>query len=110
MRVKEFNNYLYPIKKTSIWVISRSGTELVVDKLVYGKGTCAGASVTECGDKKLRMLSNYYEIEEFDGFKLTTMELPNKVKKVLKTINKTYAHRSVGRNHEEENEYRLEYP
>ena len=110
MRVKEFNNYLYPIKKTSIWVISRSGIELVVDKLVYGKGTCAGASVAECGDKKLRMLSNYYEIEEFDGFKLTTMELPNKVKKVLETINKTYAHRSVGRNHEEENEYRLSIP
>jgi hypothetical protein len=110
MRVKEFNNYLYPIKKTSIWVISRSGTALVVDKLVYGKGTCAGASVAECGDKKLRMLSNYYEIEEFDGFKLTTMELPNKVKRVLKTINKTYAHRSVARNHEEENEYRLSIP
>jgi hypothetical protein len=110
MRVKEFNNYLYPIKKTSIWVISRSGTQLVVDKLVYGKGTCAGASVAECGDKKLRMLSNYYEIEEFDGFKLTTMELPNKVKRVLKTINKTYAHRSVARNHEEENEYRLAIP
>ena len=110
MRVKEFNNYLYPIKKTSIWVISRSGTQLVVDKLVYGKGTCAGASVAECGDKKLRFLSNYYEIEEFDGWKLTTMELPNKVKRVLKTINKTYAHRSVARNHEEENEYRLAIP
>ncbi|MCK4793585.1 MAG: hypothetical protein KAV87_58190 [Desulfobacteraceae bacterium] len=110
LRVKEFNNYLYPIKKTSIWVISRSGTALVADKLVYGKGTCAGASVAECGDKKLRMLSNYYEIEEFDGWKLTTMELPNKVKRVLKTINKTYAHRSVARNHEEENEYRLAIP
>ncbi len=110
LRVKEFNNYLYPFKKTSIWVISRSGTALVVDKMVYGKGTCAGQSVAECGDKKLRFLSNYYEIEEFDGWKLTTMELPNKVKKVLKTINKTYAHRSVARNHEEENEYRLAIP
>jgi len=110
LRAKEFNNYLYPFKKTSIWVISRSGIELVVDKMVYGKGTCAGQSVAECGDKKLRFLSNYYEIEEFDGFKLTTMELPNKVKKVLKTINKTHAHKSVGRNHEEENEYRLAIP
>lgn len=110
LRVKEFNNYLYPFKKTSIWVISRSGGSLVVDKMIYGKGTCAGPSVAECGDKKLRFLSNYYEIEEFDGWKLTTMELPNKVIKVLKTINKTYAHRSVSRNHEEENEFRLSIP
>ncbi|GAH65606.1 unnamed protein product, partial [marine sediment metagenome] len=67
-------------------------------------------SVAECGDRKLRFLSNYYEIEEFDGWNLTTMELPNKVKKILKTINKTYAHRSVARNHAEENEYRLAIP
>ncbi|MCK4784547.1 MAG: hypothetical protein KAV87_12415 [Desulfobacteraceae bacterium] len=110
LRVKEFNNYLYPFKKTSIWVISRSGVSLVVDKMIDGKGTVAGPSVAECGDKKLRFLSNYYEIEEFDGWKLTTMELPNKVKKILKTINKTYAHRSVARNHAEENEYRLAIP
>jgi hypothetical protein len=110
LRVKEFNNYLYPFKKNSIWVMSRSGTELVIDKMIYGKGTCAGASVAECGDRKLRFLSNYYEIEEFDGWKLTTMELPNKVKKILKTINKTYAHRSLARNHEEENEFRLSIP
>lgn len=110
LRIKEFNNYLYPFKKTSIWVISRSGTELVVDKLIDGIGTVAGASVAECGDKKLRFLSNYYEIEEFNGFELTSMELPNKVKKTLKSINKTYAHRSVAKNHAEENEYRLAIP
>ncbi|GAH55278.1 unnamed protein product, partial [marine sediment metagenome] len=110
LRVKEFNNYLYPFKKTSIWVISRSGGSLVVDKMIDGIGTCAGSSVAECGDKRLRFLSNYYEIEEFDGWKLTTMELPNKVKKILKTINKTYAHRSVARNHAEENEFRLAIP
>jgi len=110
LRVKEFNNYLYPFKKTSIWVISRSGGSLVVDKLIDGIGTIAGPNVAECGDKRLRFLSNYYEIEEFDGWNLTTMELPNKVKKVLKTINKTYAHRSVARNHAEENEYRLAIP
>jgi len=110
LRAKEFNNYLYPFKKTSIWAMSRSGGSLVVDKLIDGIGTIAGASVAECGDKRLRFLSNYYEIEEFNGFELTSMELPNKIKKVLKTINKTYAHRSVARNHAEENEYRLAIP
>jgi len=53
-------------------------------------------------------LSNHYKIETFDGYKITTPKMRNKVKKTLKSINKTYAYRSTAKY--DEPEYRLAIP
>lgn len=113
VRPKEFNNYLYPFKSSSIWVISRSGTSYAIDKLVNGTGLGAAASLTECnvkGQRSLVFLTNYYKIGIFDGFKLQMPLLSVAVKDTLASINKDYAYRSVGHNNVADHEYRLSIP
>jgi len=113
VRPIEFNNYLYPFKTSSIWVISRSGTSYVIDKIVDGTGTVAGSSIVECNMKEGRaliFLSNHYRIEIMDGYgRLINPMISAKVKKTLRSINKEYAHRSTAQNYDG-HEYRLAIP
>jgi len=113
VRAIEFDNYLYPFKTSSIWVISRSGTSYVIDKIVNGTGTVAGASIVECNMKEGRalvFLSNHYRIEIMDRLgRLIAPELSAKVKRTLKSINKEYAHRSTAQSYDG-HEYRLSIP
>jgi len=114
MRPVEFNNYLYPFKTSSIWVISRSGSDYVVDKIVDGTGTFAANSIVKCNMKEGRVLiflTNHYRLAIMDGYgRLILPEVSNKIKKTLDGINKDYAYRSVAQNYIGRNEYRLSIP
>lgn len=113
VRSKEFNNYLYPFKSSSIWVISRSGSSYAIDKMVHGTGLGAAFSLAECDVKEQRslvFLSNHYKIAVFDGFKLQMPLVSVAVKDTLASINKEHAYKSVGHNNVDENEYRLSIP
>lgn len=109
IRTKEFKNVLYPFKSNSIWVIGRSGESYIMDKIVSENGLGAAGSLVDCGEF-LMFLSNYYKIELFDGYKIITPKMSNKVKKTLRSINKTYAYRSTAQYYEPGNEYRLSIP
>lgn len=109
VRNKEFKNNLYAFKSNSIWGISRSGSSYLIDKMPGEVGLAAAASLADCGEF-LIFLSNYHRIEIFDGYKIITPKMTNKVRATLKSINKTYVHRSTAQNYEKENEFKLSIP
>jgi hypothetical protein len=119
MKLKEFNNYLYGIKDNSIWVMSKTGDQYLIDKTVDGIGTKSPDTVIECnirGKRCLVFLSSQFKIEVFDGYNIISdkiiegVQVSDMVKKTLSSINKPYAHLSTADNYLDEHEYRLAIP
>lgn len=109
MKAVEYKNNLYPVKVNSIWILTKSGSNIITDKIVRNTGTAAKGSVVAT-NRGIMMLTNHYKLAVFDGWKMILPKISDKVKKTLDSINKDYAYRSTA-NHDPDNEiYYLSIP
>ena len=109
IRIKEFQNDLAVLKRTSIWCVQRSGTSYIADKVVSDVGIGARNTAVEAAGL-LIFLSNNKKIEIFDGKQILTPRVSDAVAETLKTINAAFMYRSVAEHYVPDNEYRLAVP
>lgn len=109
MRIKEFQNDLAVLKRTSIWCVQRSGSGYIADKVVSDVGIGARNTAVEAAGL-LIFLSNNKKIEIFDGKQVLTPRVSDAVAVTLKSINAAFMYRSVAEHYVPDNEYRLAVP
>jgi len=109
MKISEYRNNLYAVKFNSIWILTKSGDDILTDKIVQHTGSAAKGSVVVT-DRGLMMLTNHYRIGVFDGWKMILPEISDKVKNTLASINKDYAYRSTAEHDTDNKIYYLSIP